>query len=56
MKSVAFSPDGKSVVTGSYDKTAIIWEAFDWTISSPEELEQFKRERYKRWLERNGGG
>ena len=25
--SVAFSPDGKSIVSGSYDKTIKVWDA-----------------------------
>ncbi|MBT28368.1 MAG: hypothetical protein CMO01_01815, partial [Thalassobius sp.] len=27
VNSVCFSPDGKSVLTGSYDKTAKLWKA-----------------------------
>ena len=33
--SVALSADGKKVVTGSYDKTAILWEAASGKNSRP---------------------
>jgi len=49
---VAFSSDGKRLVTGSRGGSAKIWDAFDWNVT-PEEIEQQKRERYRRWLEKN---
>jgi WD40 repeat protein len=27
VRSVAFSPDGKTIVSGSYDKTIKVWDA-----------------------------
>jgi len=52
---VAFSPHGKALVTGSYDGTAKIWHAFDWNLS-PEELQRQKRQRYRRWLDKDRTG
>ena len=50
--SVAFSPDGKRVVTGSNDNTAKIWDAVDWNITR-EEFPQYQLKRYQAWLKRN---
>ena len=30
--SVAFSPDGKSIVSGSYDETLKVWDAGAWAL------------------------
>ena len=30
VSSIAFSPDGKSIVSGSYDRKLILWDIFDW--------------------------
>ena len=39
VKSAAFSPDGRRIVTASRDKTAKIWMA-----ASPEEVEAWRKE------------
>ena len=31
--SVAFSPDGKTIVSGSYDKTLKVWDAGAWALT-----------------------
>ena len=33
--SVAFSPDGTTIVSGSYDKTIKVWDAGVWTLTPP---------------------
>ena len=35
VNSASFSPDGKRVVTSSYDKTARVWDAFWPAVSRP---------------------
>jgi hypothetical protein len=50
--SVAWSPDGRRIATASLDSTAKIWDSFDRDLT-PEKLDEKRRERYKRWLERN---
>ena len=32
VRSVAFSPDGKTIVSGSYDKTLKVWDAGAWAL------------------------
>ena len=34
--SVAFSPDGKTIVSGSADKTLKVWDAGVWTLTPSE--------------------
>ena len=31
IQSVAFSPDGTKIVSGSYDKTIKVWDMVDWS-------------------------
>ena len=52
LKSVAFSPDGRRVVTGSLDGTAKIWKAVDWTLTN-DEFTQYQLKRYQAWLKNN---
>ena len=52
VRSIAFSPDGKRVVTGRFDKTAKIWDAVDWTFSR-EDFKKQELERYQAWLKQN---
>ena len=33
--SVAFSPDGKTIVSGAWDKTLKVWDAGVWTLTPP---------------------
>ena len=35
VNSAAFSPDGPSIVTASFDKTAIVWDATPGTLGDP---------------------
>ena len=35
VNSVAFSPDGKSIVSGSDDQTLKVWDAGVWTLTPP---------------------
>ena len=34
VRSVAFSPDGKTIVSGSADKTLKVWDAGAWALIS----------------------
>ena len=38
--SVAFSPDGKTIVSGSYDKTIKVWDAGVSALTHPPTLSQ----------------
>ncbi|MBM4091722.1 MAG: hypothetical protein FJ276_20190, partial [Planctomycetes bacterium] len=38
--SVAFSRDGRNVLSGSRDGTAVIWPSVDWQPTSPEQEER----------------
>ena len=41
--SVAFSPDGKTIVSGSYDNTLKVWDAINFRPHVESEWEQFDK-------------
>ena len=43
MASVAFSPDGATIVSGSYDKTIKVWDAVNFRSHVESEWEQFDK-------------
>jgi WD40 repeat protein len=42
--SVAFSPDGKTIVSGSFDKTIKVWDAVNFRAHVESEWETFDKE------------
>ena len=43
VRSVAFSPDGKTIVSGSNDKTLKVWDAINFRPHMESEWEQFNK-------------
>ena len=43
VRSVAFSPDGKTIVSGSDDKTTKVWDAINFRPHVESEWEQFDK-------------
>ena len=43
VRSVAFSPDGKTIVSGSDDKTTKVWDAINFRPHVESEWEQFNK-------------